>query len=124
MTDLGGKQLTNREAAEPAARVALAALAVAGIVHQRARGYDLRSRCLLVPDGELVLEVVNADGKVEQRSLSIEGANAIVNHAHAAAKAVGLGWDREPVKLKPAPKLVALIKRSRAQAAAGGGADD
>jgi CRISPR-associated protein Csb1 len=124
MTGLDGKPLANRDAAEPAARIALAALAVAGIVHQRARGYDLRSRCLLVPDGELILEVVNGDGKVEQRSISVEGVNAIVDHAHAAAKAVGLGWDREPVKLKPAPKLVALIKRSRAQAAAGGGADD
>jgi CRISPR-associated protein Csb1 len=123
-TDLGGKPLANREAAEPAARMALAALAVAGIVHQRARGYDLRSRSLLVPEGDLVLEVVNADGKVEQRSISVEGANAIVEEAHAAAKAVGLGWEREPVRLKPAPKLVALIKRSRAQAAAGGGAGD
>ncbi len=122
-TDLTGKPLANREAAESAARVALAALAVAGIVHQRARGYDLRSRCLLVPDGDLVLEVVNADGKVEHRSLSVDGANAIMDQAHAAAKAAGLGWDREPVRLKPAPKLVALIKRSRAQAAAGGGAE-
>lgn len=122
-TDLTGKPLANREAAEPAARIALAALAVAGIVHQRARGYDLRSRCLLVPDGDLVLEVVNADGKVEPRSVSVDGANAMVEQAHAAAKAAGLGWDREPVRLKPAPKLVALIKRSRAQAAAGGGAD-
>lgn len=124
MTDLDGKPLVNREAAESAARVALAALAVAGIVHQRARGYDLRSRCLLVPDGDLVLEVVNADGKVEQRSISVDGANAMVGQAHAAAKAAGLAWDREPVRLKPAPKLVALIKRSRAQAAAGGGAVD
>lgn len=123
MTDLDGKPLGNREAAEPAARIALAALAVAGIVHQRARGYDLRSRCLLVPDGELVLEVVNADGKVEERSISVDGANAMVEQAHAAANAAGLGWDREPVRLKPAPKLVALIKRSRTQAAAGGGAD-
>lgn len=121
---LDGKPLQNRDAAETAARVALAALAVAGIVHQRERGYDLRSRCLLVPDGELVLEVVNGNGKVDQRTISAEGANAIVDQAHEAAKAVGMGWQREPVRLKPAPKLVALIKRSRAEAAAGGGADD
>lgn len=121
VTGLDGKPLAAREVAEPAARTALAALAIAGIVHQRARGYDLRSRCLLVPDGELVLEVVNGDGKVEARRLDVAGANALLEAAHAAAKKAGLGWDREPIKLKPAPKLVALIKRSRAEAAAGGG---
>ena len=36
----------------------------------------------------------------------------------AAARDAGLAWDREPVKLRPAPKLVALIKKSRALAAA------
>lgn len=121
VTGLDGKPLAKREEAETAARIALAALAVAGIVHQRSRGYDLRSRCLLVPDGELVLEVVNANGTVEQRALSIEGANALVDQANDTAKAVGMAWEREPVRLKPAPKLVALIKRSRAEAAAGGG---
>lgn len=121
VTALDGKALAAREVAEPAARTALAALAIAGIVYQRARGYDLRSRCLLVPDGEFVLEVVNGDGKVEARRLDVAGANALLEQAHAAAKKLGLGWEREPIKLKPAPKLVALIKRSRMEAAAGGG---
>jgi CRISPR-associated protein Csb1 len=119
-TTLEGAALADRAAAEISARVALAALAVAAIVHQRARGYDLRSRCLLVPEGDLILEIVKPDGSVEPRALDLEGANALVAKAHTAAAAVGLGWQREPLKLKPAPKLVALIKRSRAEAATGG----
>jgi CRISPR-associated protein Csb1 len=119
VTDLAGAALPNRHAAEAAARAALAALAVAAIVHQRARGYDLRSRCLLVPDSELVLEVVNADGSSETRSLDLAGSNDLVAKAQAAASGAGLEWQREPIKLKPAPKLVALIKRSRAAAATG-----
>jgi CRISPR-associated protein Csb1 len=119
-TDLEGKPLADRPAAEKAARTALAALAVAGIVHQRARGYDLRSRCLLVPEGGLTLEVVRDDGTIEERSLSVEQASALVEQSQVAARQVGLGWDREPVRLRPAPKLVALVKRSRALAAAAG----
>jgi CRISPR-associated protein Csb1 len=119
VTALDGKPLADRAAAEKAARVALAALAIAGIVHQRAQGYDLRSRCVLVPDGALALEIVRADGSVTPASLDVTGANALVKAAHEAAKAVGMGWEREPVKLRPAPKLVALIKRSRAEVTAG-----
>lgn len=122
-TDLAGKPLENREKAESAARVALAALGLAGVVHHRESGYDLRSRCLLVPNREMALEIVYADGKTENRSLSTEQANKILANAMASAEGLGLGWQREPVKLRPAPKLAALIKRSRAEAAAGGEAD-
>lgn len=118
VTALDGTPLKNRPIAEQSARVALAALALAAVVHQRAQGYDLRSRCLLVPDGPLALEVVKGDGSVEGATLSIDGANALIAVAQDAASAAGLAWDREPVKLRPAPKLVALIKKSRALAAA------
>jgi CRISPR-associated protein Csb1 len=123
-TALDGTPLTARDAAETSARVALAALALAGIVHQRAQGYDLRSRCLLVADGPLVLEVLRPDGTADEVSLTTDDANELVRKANDAAKLAGMNWEREPVKLKPAPKLVALIKRSRAEAAAGGGADE
>ena len=119
LSGLDGKPLADRAAAEGAARTALAALATAGIVHQRARGYDLRSRCLLVPDGELVLEIVNGDGRAETRTLDVAASSALVMQASAEAKKAGLEWQRDPVRLKPAPKLVALIKRSRSEAAAG-----
>lgn len=123
VTAIDGTALPKRAEAEVAARVALAALAIAGIVHQRAQGYDLRSRCLLVPDGALVLEIVRADGAAETFAITPEDANGLVKEATERADVAGLGWAREPVKLKPAPKLVALIKKSRAEAAAGGGSD-
>jgi CRISPR-associated protein Csb1 len=119
-TGLDGKPIANRDEVEALARTALAALGVAGIVHHRARGYDLRSRCLLIPDGALALEVVYTDGKTATRTLDVEAANALVKTADAQLNKLGLGWKREPMRLKPAPKLVALIKKSRAEEAAGG----
>jgi CRISPR-associated protein Csb1 len=113
VTGLDGKPLAHREMAERSARVALAALAIAAIVHQRARGYDLRSRCLLIPDGPLVLEIIQPDGGSVPASLTIDEANALVTGAAAAASEAGLAWHREPVKLRAAAKLVALIKKSR-----------
>ena len=124
VTRLDGKRLDQRDAGESAARVALAALALAAVVHQRAQGYDLRSRCLLVPEVAAVFEVVRPDGSVEPVSLTPEEANELVAAAEKEARAAGLAWEREPVTLKAAPKLVALIKKSRAEAMAGAGADE
>jgi CRISPR-associated protein Csb1 len=118
-TDLEGKPLSNRDAAERSARTALAALALAAIVRQRANGYDLRSRCLLVSDGPLELEIVRNDGATERTTLEVDDADKLVAAAQSAAEAAGLPWKREPIKLKPAPKLIALVKKSRAEAAAG-----
>ncbi|GAB4210749.1 MAG: type I-U CRISPR-associated RAMP protein Csb1/Cas7u [Sandaracinaceae bacterium] len=122
-TDLAGQPLPDREAAELAARTALAALAVAAIVRQREVGYDLRSRCLLVPEGPLRLEIVRPDGQVEEASVSVAEADALVRAANERLARVGLGWKREPLALKAAPKLLALVKRSRELAAADAGAD-
>lgn len=109
-----------RAEAESAARTALAALALAGIVEQRKRGYDLRSRSLLVPeDGQpLSFEIVPADGGAGQcYSLSVDGARRLVASAAAAANAAGLPWERSPLSLVPAPKLADLIRESRKRAA-------
>jgi CRISPR-associated protein Csb1 len=61
-TGYDGKPLASPDAAADAARAALAALALAGMVHLREKGYDLRSRCLLVPESPFRLELVMADG--------------------------------------------------------------
>lgn len=123
VTDLDGVVLTEPTRAQDAARSALAALAIAGIVHQRARGYDLRSRCLLVPDGPLVLEVVRADGRVDEATLTTQEANALVAEAATDAAGAGLAWTREPIRLRPAAKLADLLRRSR-ELAAGGDEDE
>lgn len=117
--DDAGKPFADPIAAEDAARVALASLALAAIVHQRAQGHDLRSRCLLVPDGPTTMEIVRSDGTTSPFSLTVEEVNSLVARAAEAAKSAGLEWVREPIKLKPAPKLAALVKKSRAEATAG-----
>ena len=122
--DAAGKTLSGKDRldAETAARTALAALAIAAVVEQRTRGYDLRSRSLLVPeDGQpLGFELVPADGGEGQRyTVSSDAAAALVAEAAAAAAAHGLSWERVPMTLVPAPKLSDLIRESRKRAAEG-----
>jgi CRISPR-associated protein Csb1 len=126
--DAAGNRLEGdvRAAAERAARTALAALALAAISEQRDRGYDLRSRSLLVPEsgGPLAFDLIPAEGgNPHHYSLSSPAAAALLAAASAEAERCGLAWTREPVTLRPAPKLAALIRESRKRAAAGD-ADD
>lgn len=128
-TDVTGKRLdsADRAAAEAAARTALAALALNAVVLQRSRGYDLRSRSALIPEpgGPLVLEVLPADGgQPILRSLTIADAQALLEQAHERAKRLGFGWEREPLRLSPAPKLADLIRKSRELAASGEGSEE
>jgi CRISPR-associated protein Csb1 len=112
----------NRPAAELAARTALAALALAGLAYHRRQGYDLRSRSFLVPEsaGAAVYELIGAEGGEPSRfTLTAEAAAKLLGVASKAAGAAGLAWEREPVKLRPSPKLADLIRRSRELAAAG-----
>jgi CRISPR-associated protein Csb1 len=108
-----------RDAAETAARTALAALALAGIVYQRDNGYDLRSRSLLLPAEPLVFEVLGRDGQATKHSLDREQVAKLLADASDAAAAHGLGWSTRPITLRPAEKLAHLIRESRKLTAAG-----
>lgn len=111
-----------RLAAENAARTALAALALAAISMQRERGYDLRSRSLLVPEtaSPLAFEFIpSVGGAAETYSLDTASALALFKAAHEQAQSHGFGWQRQPLMLKPMPKLVSLIRESRKLAARG-----
>jgi CRISPR-associated protein Csb1 len=109
-----------RDAAEAAARTALAALALAAVVYQRDNDYDLRSRSILVAKEPLRFEVVGREGAEPARfTLDKAGAAKLVRDAEAKARAFGLGWDPKPVVLTPADKLVGLIRKSREVAASG-----
>ena len=108
----------NRET-ESAARTAIAALGVAAIAYQHQIDYDLRSRCLLIPEHAPRLELVGRDGSAPEivdvdRSI----AQDILARASERAAQAGIGWETEEIRLVPAPKLVELIKRSRKVAAA------
>jgi CRISPR-associated protein Csb1 len=105
-----------RRAAELAARTALAALAVAAIAYQHSQDYDLRSRCLLVPQAEPTIELVSRTGAAPQVFVSSTAdAAALLAAASNAAAKVGMGWSTEQVRLTPSPKLCDLVRRSRDQ---------
>lgn len=121
-TGTDGKPIddANRADAEHAARTAVAALGLCAIVLQRQEGYDLRSRCFLLPDKPAELELVSMEGQVLDRfSPSVEGAVALLREASEAAGKQGLGWEAEPIHLTPTPKLAALLRRSRQLVARG-----
>ncbi len=103
----------NRET-ETAARTAIAALGVAAIAYQHELDYDLRSRCLLIPEHLPYLELVGRDGTApEVVDVNRSVAQQILAAASDRAAQAGLGWATEEIRLVPAPKLVELIKRSR-----------
>jgi CRISPR-associated protein Csb1 len=112
-TAIDGQPLTSD--AEKAAWTLLAALGLAAIVHLRQYGYDLRSRSLLVPEGDLKLEIVSPSGASEPVAVAVPEVNKLVTDAAAKAQSVGFRWMKKPLDLKAAPKLLALVKRSRAE---------
>jgi CRISPR-associated protein Csb1 len=115
-TDARGKPISSevRQQADGAARTALAALGLAAVVYQRENGYDLRSRCVLAGKEPLSFELLSNDGAPAVKlTLDRAGARALLADAQAEAGTLGLGWDRGPINLEPAPKLVQLIRHSR-----------
>ncbi len=100
--------------AQSAARTAVAALGVAAIVYGYEADHDLRSRCLLVPEHPPVLEIVGRDGGAPTTvSVDHRSAGLLVSEASAQAARAGIGWAEDEIALRPAPKLVELLRRSR-----------
>jgi CRISPR-associated protein Csb1 len=108
-----GKEPKETPERNAAARVVLAALALAAVVHQHEQGYDLRSRCLLIPQSDPVFELIAANGIVEKRTLKPDKADMLLTNALQAAQALELPWQTEPVRLNPEEKLVKLVRASR-----------
>ena len=108
-----------RRAAETAARTAVAALGVAAIAYQHELDFDLRSRCLLIPTHEPLIELLRRDGsEPTEYEIDRDAAQSILAEASAAAEAAGLGFGPRATALTPAPKFEELIRRSRAVAMA------
>ena len=100
--------------AEVAARTAVAALGLAAIAYGYEADHDLRSRCLLIPEHEPELEVVGRDGSAPQRvAVDRDSAARLLEDAAAQAKRSEIGWEEGEIALRPAPKLVKLLRRSR-----------
>ncbi|MDE0319332.1 MAG: type I-U CRISPR-associated RAMP protein Csb1/Cas7u [Acidimicrobiaceae bacterium] len=101
-------------AAQVDARTAIAALGVAAIAYQHEMDFDLRSRCLLIPEHEPRVELVGRDGSpAEPVDVSREAAASIVADAAQAAADASIGWETGEIRLVPAPKLLELLRRSR-----------
>ena len=104
--------------AEAAARTAIAALGIAAIAYQHELDFDLRSRCLLLPQHLPRIEMLARDGSAG-KILSMDRTTAVQVFKDAAsnAAAAGIGWETEEIRLVPAPKLIELIRRSRSVSA-------
>lgn len=104
--------------AETAARTAIAALGLAAIVYQHEIDFDLRSRCLLLPQHSPRIELLARDGSAESvADLDRQSAAEILAAAASHAEALKIGWETEEIRLEPAPKLLELIRRSRVASA-------
>jgi CRISPR-associated protein Csb1 len=112
---LGGQ----RGQAEAAARTALAALGLTAAALAFEEGFDLRSRCVLVCERPATFEMVTRDGAAIPFDLT--GADALKLIAEAAdhAAQAGLPWRNGELTLRPAPRLVELIRRSQQLTEAG-----
>jgi CRISPR-associated protein Csb1 len=101
-----------------AARTTLAALGLAAATLAFEAGTDLRSRCLLWPDGPMVWELLDRPGEdPKQFSLASDAAVALLNGAVEQARRVGLPWPEEPLVLKPSEEFVKLVRLSQLEAA-------
>ena len=106
-----------------AGRALLAALGLLALAEQDTRGYALRSRCDLVCDGTTPLELVHANGRVDELELDRSGAQRLYIDAYSTARDAGFRLMREPIRLMPQPKLVEIVRRSQERALAGEGGD-
>ncbi|MEM8784045.1 MAG: type I-U CRISPR-associated RAMP protein Csb1/Cas7u [Planctomycetota bacterium] len=107
-----------------AARTVLAALSLVGLTLSLERGCDLRSRCLLFPEGPLDFELLETPGSPEKVGLSSAAAGSLYEEAVSAATSAGLPWETEPIVLEPSPELVKLVQKSQALAMADAGEGD
>jgi len=113
-----------RGEAEIAARTALAALGLAAAAIAFEEGFDLRSRCVLVATGQIAFEAVGRSGSITPFEHSAADAVKLVAEASAQTATVGLPWRTGELSLRPAERLVQLIRRSRDLTASGQAGND
>jgi CRISPR-associated protein Csb1 len=103
-----------------AARAVLAALGLCAATLSADKGLDLRSRCLLWPDGPMQWELLAKPGETPQMfTLNSDNAITLLNDAVAHAAKLGMTWHDKRITLKPSKSLVDLVRRSQEQAVKG-----
>lgn len=105
-----------------AGRAAIAALGLLAVTLQQEDGYQLRSRCQLVPMEEPAFEMIGrTQKKPEPFSLTSAIAEEALQECLEAAAQHGLRWHAGRIELQPKPDLLKLVAYSdRAVAAAEG----
>lgn len=107
-----------------AARALLAALGLLAYAKATEEGWDLRSRCCLVPERKTAWEIISASGEISKFSVDSKTAVDLYNSAVTAASKAGIKWSKTGITLKPSKKLLELIVKSQAIAAKESGETD
>ena len=96
-----------------AGRAVIAALALYTIALQLEAGYDLRSRCSLLPLDQPNFEFVGTTiSEVEKFQITKNAAKEAFDNLREQAARVGLRWRSGITELTPSEKLVELVNRS------------
>jgi CRISPR-associated protein Csb1 len=95
-----------------AGRVVVAALGLHAMTLLAEAGYDLRSRCLLVPVERTAEWLGSMAADRQAIELDPEVTGAVLARAVESAKAAGLPWRSGRIELSPSKKLVELVRRS------------
>jgi CRISPR-associated protein Csb1 len=107
---VGGKE--NRDA-DIAGRAVIAALGILAIALQLEDGYQLRSRCQLIPTSQPEFEWLGATAsEISKVKISAKTATEALHTLYARAKGTGLTWEEKPLTLEPEEKLVKLVAMS------------
>jgi CRISPR-associated protein Csb1 len=105
---------------DAAAQTVLAALGLCAAALADEAGLDLRSRCLLYPDHELIWTLLDRKSGGDY-TLPADDALELLSDAVVAAKKAGLPWREEPLVLQPSDELVKLVVKSQHLAIEQGG---
>jgi CRISPR-associated protein Csb1 len=97
-----------------AARTALAALAVYALALQNERGYWLRSRCELIPEGEIKLELLGNSSTDFSLGSAQDVRKNLFEPALEEAEKLGLAWEKKVIRLTPTEELKKLVELSDA----------
>lgn len=96
-----------------AGRAAVAALALYAVTLQLEAGYDLRSRCSLLPVEQSTFELLGPTFKDSEEFRVTKGiAKETFDNLREQAAATGLSWRSGVIELTPSEKLVELVNRS------------
>lgn len=105
-----------------AGQTVLAAIGLCGAALAAERGLDLRSRCILWPTETPKWELLGKPGEpAKEFDLTADESVNLLNESVEAAKGKKLPWRSEPLVLKPAKKLVELVRKSQELAVKSGG---